>query len=722
MKQKFVLFRFTPVIALFLLLCAITYGTAVQAKAPAVPATPHGLLTSNGIWVETGLSLPVFQFSAPQVSGAGATSLASNFAALGSQDPQQDNYVGHPRFSILNSDTNTLLEQYGATGGFYAFNPSAAFTETVRGGIDSVLAQQFTCEFLLTNEIFPDNDLISTPNVQFCDYNFNANPYNVSLIYAATQGTPAIAGGETVIGAVVQVPMSLNTGQYSQVPQVPLGGAGGHLSLLFNTTNVDDQGFSLDEGIPGLGAVAMPFYGRSLSFLDNFPSVDPVAARDAVVEMVQNSYPDATEINVPDPALIYNVGDAAQPQKALEPLLDFGGIEVLVGGETIVLRNIMVPALASGPGGFGPDVAITDPASNSTYMPNTAVSFTGVISAGVAPYTYTWGLNDGSLLDANTLAASGSVNFTADSLPYTAHGTDPASVTVVLQVEDSLGAVRQASITLTPAVAPYLYLPLVTNGSSNLTASAWMAKPQAVTAVYRFGVEAGSDYPPYGSGGSDLPGVVPDASGFRTGMLNYGWTAVFNWWNAAAWERDWRDCSLGGGDCTYGVDRVDFAYYAGHGGAGGLSLPSSVDSSWFDGSNARYSTLRWAGFASCQTLRAQWPTPADAPIRRWFGAFQGAHMLLGFNSNMADVAFGPRLVDNMRMPSFLGITFPWAQRTIREAWVQTAFQMNAGKPAYIYAVGTNGVNPADNKLPRSGDPALPRPYPVASYHWVWWNE
>ncbi len=97
-------------------------------------------------------------------------------------------------------------------------------------------------------------------------------------------------------------------------------------------------------------------------------------------------------------------------------------------------------------------------------------------------------------------------------------------------------------------------------------------------------------------------------------------------------------------------------------------------------------------------------------------------MLLGFNSNMADVAFGPRLVDNMRMPSFLGITFPWAQRTIREAWVQTAFQMNAGKPAYIYAVGTNGVNPADNKLPRSGDPALPRPYPVASYHWVWWNE
>jgi hypothetical protein len=119
-------------------------------------------------------------------------------------------------------------------------------------------------------------------------------------------------------------------------------------------------------------------------------------------------------------------------------------------------------------------------------------------------------------------------------------------------------------------------------------------------------------------------------------------------------------------------------------------------------------------------LRVQGYAAGSEPIRRWFGAFQGAHMLLGYNSNMRDVAFGPRLVDNMRPVTFLGITL--FQRSIREAWVQTAFQMNAGKPAYIYAIGTNGVNPVNNKLPRSGDPALPRPYPVASYNWVWWNE
>jgi hypothetical protein len=280
--------------------------------------------------------------------------------------------------------------------------------------------------------------------------------------------------------------------------------------------------------------------------------------------------------------------------------------------------------------------------------------------------------------------------------------------------------VRQAAITLNPAVAPNAYLPAVLNavtsgaGDAPTVLAQETAVPRAIMATYRFGVHAGSDYPPYGPGGSDLGGVVPDANGFRSGMSGYGWTSTYNWWNSAAWEKDWRDCSLGGGDCTYGVDRVDFAYYAGHSGPGGLSMPSNNrDRSWFAGTDARFQTVRWAGFASCQALRAQWTPASQAPIRDWFGAFQGAHMLLGFNSNMADVAFGPRLVDNMRMPTIFGIPLPFAQRTIAEAWVQTAFQMNAGKPAYLYAVGTNGVNPITNKLPRSssrsrGAPSAPR--------------
>jgi len=75
----------------------------------------------------------------------------------------------------------------------------------------------------------------------------------------------------------------------------------------------------------------------------------------------------------------------------------------------------------------------------------------------------------------------------------------------------------------------------------------------------------------------------------------------------------------------------------------------------------------------------------------------------------------------MRIPSFLGlIEFPWAQLSIRAAWVKTAFDMNAGKPAYIYATSTT-VNPVNNKLPKGGDPLLPRPFPVNHYYWVWWE-
>jgi hypothetical protein len=261
-------------------------------------------------------------------------------------------------------------------------------------------------------------------------------------------------------------------------------------------------------------------------------------------------------------------------------------------------------------------------------------------------------------------------------------------------------------------------------GSALSLSAALPAGPQAADAIhYRFGVEYGSDYPPYGKGGADLPAVVPDANGFSSGMSGLNWPRIFNWGNSLAWEKDWRDCSLGGIDCTVGVDRADFVYYAGHGAAGGISLPSNNhDSSWFGGTQARFQNARWVGFASCKTLRVQGSAAGSEPIRNWFNAFQGAHLLMGFNSNMADVAFGPRFVDNLRIPTLLGfIEMPWAQRTIAEAWVQTAFQMNAGKPAYLYATSAS-VNPIGNKLPKVGDPLLPRPTPVNWYYWVWWNE
>jgi len=711
-------------LALVLLLSAFLAPLAAVRSTSA--QEPAGLLTSNGIWLQAGLTLPVFSFSAPEVSGDDSVMLASLFSAIGPEATLgEDGYNGHDRFTLLNEGTNSVLERFGATGGFYAHNPSEAFGDSPRGAVDPAAAQRLACTFLSSNGLLPDNDLIGTPDTLKCDYPSNQNPYRVSLITSASADPAGNLLSEQPIGALVQVPMFVKTSLWSQIAEIPLGGPGGHLSLIFRTTDYQDNGFTLDDGFPGLGALAMPFYSRSPSLVGSYPALDPIALKGQVLSALHAGYPDATDITVPDPALIYWVSDAAEPQTIMEPMLEFEGVQVEVDGQLAILRSFSVPALEGGPGGFGPTVLITGPADGSEFTTGADLALVGSISAGTAPYSYRWLLEDGTVLKSGDLAAAGDVSANT-VLPNGLRDGAAATLTVILEAEDSVGALRQASVTLSVVSppGPSQYLPLLLRNAPGMGASALPDLAEAMLdamAIYRFGVHAGSDYPPYGAGGSDLAGVVPDANGFRTSMTAYGWTSVYNWWNANAWEKDWRDTSLGGIDSTFGVDRVDFAYYAGHSGPGGLSLPSSVDDSWFDGADARFSTLRWAAFASCQALRAQWSPASEAPIRRWFGAFRGAHMLLGFNSNMADVAFGERFVNNMRIPRFFGIDFPGAQLTIREAWVGTAFQMNAGKPAYLYAVG-NGVNPVNNKLPRSGDPALARPYPVQSYHWVWWNE
>jgi hypothetical protein len=280
-----------------------------------------------------------------------------------------------------------------------------------------------------------------------------------------------------------------------------------------------------------------------------------------------------------------------------------------------------------------------------------------------------------------------------------------------------------------------VYLPLVLRTAAAAQTVMVATSPVAPVAVapqtaYWFGIEAGWDYPPYGPGGNDLAGVIPDANGFKSGMESLGWGQRFYWANGSAWEKDWRDCSyVGGADCSYGVDRADFVYYAGHGGGGGISLPSNThDTSWADANKMAFNTVKWVGFASCQTLRAQFTPATSAPIRRFFPSFNGgARLLLGFNSNMGDVAFGPRFVDNMRVPVMylpFGITLPmpWWQHTIAEAWVMTAFEMNAGKPAYMWITG-NGQDPYYDKLPGPYTP-MPsaQPYPFGAWHWVWWDE
>lgn len=733
--------RMRPLHRLFALILGIALigGAGI---AGSIRAQRPAFTTANGFVLQQKTLLPVYRFTPPIVDPNDTTApLAGRFEGIASRQVDTDSYLGRPRFTAVNTQTNALLTQYGATGGFYAFGVNGIAPDTPTGEVDRTTAQQLACTFLFNNNFIAGDGSVLiggqqpqgviSPNVQFCDFNFAPNaPYQTTLIQANTVNAAGVAQApdpETV-GVVVQVPLyipppnGIQIAQTNPLPGLPLGGAGGHLSLLFTTTE-PDKAFSLDAGVPGLGGMAAPFYSRQFEHVRDAPAADPAAVSAAVEAAVRASYPGATNVNIPDPELLYMVGDAAVPQGALEPMLNFSGITLTVDGEEIVLRDIAAPALEGGPGGVGPTVAITAPAAGSSFTPGATVDLVGSIADGAAPYSYQWLAEDETVLGEGTAQQPGTVSASTDKLSGFGRGGDPVPVTVILRVTDNEGIVREARQMLTP-IAPLLYIPIARAGGASTTTAALpgpLSPEVAQTTGHSFGIEGVWDYPPAGAGGSDLPSVIPDINGFRSGMLGYGYSQRFMWTNFSAWERDWRDCSLGGIDCTVGVDRTDFVYYAGHGGPGGIALGSTQATQWFDGANARFQQARWVGFASCQTLRVQGFSPGTEPIRRWFNAFRGAHMLLGFNSNMRDVAFGGRLVDNMRVPRFFGIDVPSLQLSIRQAWVKTAFDMNAGKPAYIYA-RSGPVNPVDNKLPTIGTAMPLRPTPVTSYHWVWWNE
>ncbi len=708
-----------------------------------VRSAPFSFVTTNNIVLQQGQTLPVFRLSVPNVTGAATQNLAQRLSGIGNQAAVQDEYVGRMRFTVPNTDTRSLLIRYSASGGFYAFNLNDLGRETPRGTIDRGVAELLACQFLLQNGFMDGQGAllletqapqgVATPDPQGCQFTPDPNKprYPTRLIKAATvsASAPGAPATEQIVGVVVDVPMTIPLPPGSAASAVPLGGPGGHVSLMFTAT-VPDNGFSLDNAVPGLTAIAMPFFSRELTRIRDVAIQDPNALLNQVRQQVRAAYPDASTINVPDPSLVYYVADAAVEQRVLEPVLEFNGIEVTIGGETVVLRGITLPLLEGGSGGFGPSVRIISPSNGSRFAPGASITLRGEVRDGAAPYRVEWLNGEGETIQSATLNTPGEVTVTTNNLPAENRDGMPGPTTVTLRVTDNEGAVRQDRITLIPF--NILHLPLITRGGAGAATSSHgnervservidiLVAPQSTG--HSFGIESVSDYPPTGvlNLPGDLPGVIPDASGFREGMIRYGYTRRFSWNEGLAWERDWRDCALGGIDCTGGVDRADFVYFAGHGGAAGILFASSSDNRWFLAQNARFQTLRWVGFASCQTLRVQGFPPGREPIRRWFDAFQGAHMLLGFNSDMADVAFGGRLVDNMRVPSFLGIEFPWVQQTIAQAWVNTTFQLGAGSPAFIYARSAS-ANPANDKLPKPGQPMPPRPTPVTSYHWVWWE-
>jgi len=128
------------------------------------------------------------------------------------------------------------------------------------------------------------------------------------------------------------------------------------------------------------------------------------------------------------------------------------------------------------------------------------------------------------------------------------------------------------------------------------------------------------------------------AQGFGSAMKSRGHNWKFDWGNANAWETDFRDQAYGGDDANTdgGVDSVDFAYLATHGGAGSNYFVAAFGTKHanclWDNRQAKLgnANLEWLVLDTCHSV--QLPNPHII----WSQAFQGLHMVLGFTGTAKD--------------------------------------------------------------------------------------
>jgi hypothetical protein len=162
------------------------------------------------------------------------------------------------------------------------------------------------------------------------------------------------------------------------------------------------------------------------------------------------------------------------------------------------------------------------------------------------------------------------------------------------------------------------------------------------------------------------------ADGFKSEMASHGIATAFDWRGWNAFEKDFKDVTLGGWDSTY-VDNVDAQWYTGHGSAGGFTFKSSVDDTVLTPNEARWGDgdLEWMQLESCQVLRDT--NGMNDYFTRWGGSFNGLHILNGFHTNAYCVGGGTggRFAEYLFPKKFLGITIRPALK-VRQAWANMA--------------------------------------------------
>jgi Family of unknown function (DUF6345) len=171
------------------------------------------------------------------------------------------------------------------------------------------------------------------------------------------------------------------------------------------------------------------------------------------------------------------------------------------------------------------------------------------------------------------------------------------------------------------------------------------------------------------------------AIGFKNVMAAHSIPTAFDWRGWAAFEKDFKDQSLGGWDHIY-TDNVDAQWYTGHGSPGSFTFKSSVDDKHVTPADARWGNrdLEWMQLESCQVLRDT--NGFHDYFSRWGGAVDGLHMLNGFHTNAYCVGGGTggTFASYLFPRQILWFTLP--ALTVRNAWAQMAIDKEPNNVVY----------------------------------------
>lgn len=359
------------------------------------------------------------------------------------------------------------------------------------------------------------------------------------------------------------------------------------------------------------------------------------------------------------PSLVYYVPDLALGPQTVVPHWDCGGT-VRVGGEQIILLNQLLPAVQDPR--YTPQVTLNVDANDLLVIAKAEVQ------GGSPPYSYQWAATSADLSGVAETAAS--VEYDADPKPEA--GAESFTETVNVVVTDSNGVRVQASgqVELQPIVI----------GLRSPFMAKLLGAPFFIPGRADFGIERAV---------SDM--CANNVNRYSARMDDEAFKQ-FHWTGLNAWERDFREGGVGL-DHNY-VDNVDELFYCGHGSGGGFTfessqtdgsvIPADVIRAWGDGD------LEWLALLSCQVLKGT--HGGQAWWQRWGPAFDGLHLLLGFETNAYDWSnFGRRFAEYQLGRSFIftSITLP-----VRSSWFQAALEEQpSGVKSVVMGVGgTGGVN------------------------------